>query len=98
MNAYYNTKEALSRRLFLDVEEPMNKKILAFFLIHKKQKFEKFCFKAVLQIDNKKKFRFFHDSNNEEFSHDSDYVSSSLPMIPFMLISILMIFFMMRVE
>ncbi|HET8793431.1 MAG TPA: hypothetical protein VFM31_06540 [Nitrososphaeraceae archaeon] len=98
INTYYNIKTVLSQRLFLDVEESTCRKILAFFLIHKKQKFETFCFQAVIQIDNKKKFRFFHDLNNEEFYNDSDYVSSSLPMIPFMLLSILVMFFLIGVE
>lgn len=93
LNIGYNVKDAFITNLFNDVDESAIKKIIAFFLIHRKRKYEMFVFPSVIVINGKQKFMFNHHPDAQNFTQKDTYVSSTVPMMPFFLISLLTIVF-----
>jgi preflagellin peptidase FlaK len=90
-NVYKNLKSLITNReLFADMDEPFYKKLVAFFIIHARNR--KFEFSAETMIDGKRKFVFRHEPNSETFGN-SNYVTTALPLMPFLLISL--VFFIM---
>ncbi|MGI0101925.1 MAG: hypothetical protein ACREA7_04940 [Nitrosotalea sp.] len=88
-NMTYNTSDLLHERLFFGVCEKPHRKAFAFLVLHRKREHEKFVFPA----QEKDKFVFhFRPKTDLEFSNDfQGYVTSALPLIPFMLASIILI-------
>ncbi|MGI0060922.1 MAG: hypothetical protein ACREBA_00545 [Nitrosotalea sp.] len=88
-NTAYNISDLLHGRLFFGVCEKRHRKAFAFLVLHRKREHEKFVFPA----QEKDKFVFhFRPETDLEFSNDfQGYVTSALPLIPFMLASIILI-------
>ncbi len=88
-NMTYNISDLMNRRLFFGVCEKPYRKAFAFFVLHRKRRHEKFVFSA----QDKDRFVFhFRPKTDLEFSNNfQGYVTSALPLIPFMLISIILI-------
>lgn len=88
-NMSYNTSDLLHGRLFLGVCEKLHRKAFAFLVLHRKRRHERFVFPA----QNADKFVFhFRPKIDLEFSNDfHGYVTSALPLIPFMLVSVILI-------
>lgn len=76
------------KKVFEEFDEPIYRKIAAFFLLHKKSKNEKFVFPAERIVSGRRKFRFFYDPD-EEFSKGEMYVSLAMPLTLFFLIGLL---------
>lgn len=93
LNVGYNMKDVFTINLFKDVDESSIKKIIAFFLIHKKRQYELFIFPSVIIVDGQKKFMFNHNPDAQIYAQKDTYVSSTVPMMPFFLISLLFIIF-----
>ncbi len=91
-NMTYNISDLLHGRLFLGVYEKPYRKAFAFFVLHRKREHEKFAFPA----QDKDKFAFhFKPEIDLEFSNDfQGHVTSALPLIPFMLVSVILILFL----
>jgi len=88
-NLVVNSKTFLNnKKIFEEFDEPIYRKFVAFFLIHKKSKNEKFVFPAERIVSKKRKFRFRYDPD-DEFSKDEVYVSLAMPLTLFFLIGIL---------
>ncbi len=89
-NIAVNSKTFLlnDKKIFDEFDEPIYRKLVAFFLIHKKSKNEKFVFPAETTISTRRKFRFRYDPD-DEFSKDEVYVSLAMPLTLFFLIGIL---------
>ncbi len=88
-NLVVNSKTFLNnKKIFEEFDEPIYRKLAAFFLIHKKAKNEKFVFPAEKTVSEKRKFRFRYDPD-DEFSKDEAYVSLAMPLTLFFLIGIL---------
>lgn len=75
------------KKIFEEFDEPVYRKIAAFFLIHKKSKNEKFVFPAEKIVSGRKKFRFRYDPN-DEFSKDEMYVSLAMHLTLFFLVGL----------
>ncbi|MDE1728923.1 MAG: hypothetical protein KGH81_07085, partial [Thaumarchaeota archaeon] len=88
-NMSYNTFDLLHGRLFFGVCEKPYRKAFAFFVLHRKRRHERFVFPA----QDKDKFVFhFRPRTDLEFSNDfQGHVTSALPLIPFMLISVIFV-------
>lgn len=89
-NVIYNMSDLLHGRLFSCVCEKPYRKALAFFVLHRKREHERFVFPG----QDKDKFLFhFRPKTDQEFSSNfQGYVTSALPLIPFMLVSIILMF------
>jgi hypothetical protein len=89
-NIAANSKTFLydNKKIFEEFDEPIYRKIAAFFLIHKKTKNEKFVFPAEKTVSGRRKFRFRYDPD-DEFSKDEMYVSLAMPLTLFFLIGLL---------
>ncbi|QLH08635.1 prepilin peptidase [Candidatus Nitrosotenuis sp. DW1] len=76
-----------SKNFFSEFDEPAYKKILAYFIIHKKIENENFTFPAEITVNGKRKFQFRHDPDTQEFSSDAKetYVCTTAPMMPHIL-------------
>lgn len=72
-----------SKNLFSEFDEPIYKKILAYFIIHKKIENEKFTFPAEIMISGKRKFQFRHEPDAQEFTTEIKevYVCTTTPMM-----------------
>lgn len=72
-----------SRDFFSVFDEPAYKKILAYFIIHKKTVSENFVFPAERMISGKRKFQFRHEPDTQEFVTDVKeiYVCAAPPMM-----------------
>ncbi|WP_205097695.1 prepilin peptidase [Candidatus Nitrosotenuis uzonensis] len=77
-----------NKKIFEEFDEPIHRKLAAFFLIHKKAKNEKFVFPAERIVWQRRKFRFHYDPD-DEFSKDDAYVSLAMPLTLFFLIGLL---------
>ncbi len=88
-NIAYNTSDLLHGRLFFGVCEKPYRKTIAFLVLHRKREHEKFVFPA----QDKDKFVFhFRPKTDQEFSNNfQGYVTSALPLIPFMLVSTILL-------
>lgn len=88
-NMAVNSKMLLfnNKKIFDEFDEPICRKLAAFFLIHKKSKNEKFVFPAETTVSKRKKFRFRYDPD-DEFSKDEVYVSLAMPLTLFFLIGL----------
>ena len=87
-NIAVNSKTFLNnKKIFEEFDEPIYRKLAAFFLIHKKTKNEKFVFPAERIVSERRKFRFRYDPDNE-FSKDEVYVSLAMPLTLFFLIGL----------
>ncbi|MCA2004102.1 MAG: hypothetical protein LDL06_05000 [Candidatus Nitrosotenuis sp.] len=88
-NVAANSKTFLNhKKIFEEFDEPIHRKLAAFFLIHKKAKNEKFVFPAERIVLERRKFRFRYDPD-DEFSKDEAYVSLAMPLTLFFLIGLL---------
>jgi hypothetical protein len=67
--------------LFSEIKEPAYRKILAFFVMHKRADNERHGFSGISQEN---KFVFKHDHDAERFLA-TDYVTSTMPLMPFFL-------------
>ena len=76
-----------NKKIFDEFDEPLYRRITAFFLIHKRSKSEKFAFPAERIVSGRKKFRFRYDPD-DEFSKDDVYVSLAMPLTLFFLIGL----------
>ncbi len=87
-NLYRNLKSLITNReIFADVDEPLYKKLVAFFLIHKRNEDERYEFSAETITEGKRRFVFRHQPNSEMFGN-SNYVTTASPLIPFLLASL----------
>jgi len=87
-NFYRNLKSLITnRKLFTDMDEPFYKKLAAFFLIHKRNENDEYKFSAETIIEGKRKFVFRHEPNSEMFGA-ANYVTTTLPLMPFLLVSL----------
>lgn len=77
-----------NKKIFEEFDEPLYRRITAFFLIHKRSKNEKFAFPAERVVSGRRKFRFRYDPD-DEFSKDDAYVSLAMPLTLFFLIGLL---------
>jgi len=77
----------LDNKIFEEFDEPLYRRIVAFFLIHKRLKSEKFTFPAERIVSERRKFRFRYDPD-DEFSKDDVYVSLAMPLTLFFLIGL----------
>lgn len=79
-----------SKNLFSEFDEPAYKKILAYFIIHKKTENEKFTFPAEITVDGKRKFQFRHEPDAQEFTTEikQGYVCSTTPMMMSILVGL----------
>ena len=77
-----------NKKIFVEFDESLYRRIAAFFLIHKRSKNEKFVFPAERIVSGRKKFRFRYDPD-DEFSKDEAYVSLAMPLTLFFLIGLL---------
>ena len=77
----------LNNKIFEEFDEPLYRRIVAFFLIHKRSKSEKFAFPAEKIVSGRRKFRFRYDPD-DEFSKDDVYVSLAMPLTLFFLIGL----------
>ncbi|MDE1832593.1 MAG: prepilin peptidase [Thaumarchaeota archaeon] len=88
-NISYNISDLLHGRLFFGVCEKPHRKAFAFLVLHRKRMHERFVFPA--QVGNKFVFH-FRPKTDLEFSNDfQGHVVSALPLIPFMLASVILI-------
>lgn len=89
-NIAANSKTFLfnNKKIFDEFDEPIHRKLAAFFLIHKKSKNEKFVFPAERIVSQRRKFRFRYDPD-DEFSKDEAYVSLAMPLTLFFLVGLL---------
>lgn len=76
-----------NKKIFEEFDEPLYRRIAAFFLIHKRSKNEKFSFPAERIVSGRRKFRFRYDPD-DEFSKDEAYVSLAMPLTLFFLIGL----------
>ena len=76
-----------NKKIFEEFDEPLYRRITAFFLIHKRSKSEKFAFPAEKIVSGRRKFRFRYDPD-DEFSKDEVYVSLAMPLTLFFLIGL----------
>ncbi|MBI1664011.1 MAG: hypothetical protein IS860_11140 [Nitrosopumilus sp.] len=76
-----------NKKIFEEFDEPLYRRIVAFFLIHKRSKSEKFAFPAEKIVSGRRKFRFRYDPD-DEFSKDEVYVSLAMPLTLFFLIGL----------
>lgn len=76
------------KKIFEEFDEPLYRRIVAFFLIHKRSKSEKFAFPAERIVSGRRKFRFRYDPD-DEFSKDDVYVSLAMPLTLFFLIGLI---------
>jgi hypothetical protein len=78
-----------SKNFFSEFDEPAYKKILAYFIIHKKMENENFTFPAEITVDGKRKFQFRHEPDTQKFvTKKMIYVCTTIPMMIFMLIGL----------
>lgn len=86
-NVILNTKDgiAMRRSPFFTFDESIIRKVLAFFMIHRKRDREKFSISAEQFIDGKKKFRLGIKDTESEFTKDDVFVECGTPMLPYML-------------
>ena len=79
-----------SKNFFSEFDEPVYKKILAYFIIHKKAENENFTFPAEITVDGKRKFQFRHEPDTQEFVSKTKviYVCTTIPMMIFMLVGL----------
>ena len=77
----------LDNKIFEEFDEPLYRRVVAFFLIHKRLKSEKFTFPAERIVSERRKFRFRYDPD-DEFSKDDVYVSLAMPLTLFFLIGL----------
>lgn len=88
-NVAVNSRTFLfDNKIFDEFDEPLYRRIVAFFLIHKRSKSEKFAFPAERIVSGRRKFRFHYDPD-DEFSKDDVYVSLAMPLTLFFLIGLL---------
>jgi len=76
-----------NKKIFEGFDEPLYRRIVAFFLIHKRSKSEKFSFPAESITSGRRKFRFHYDPD-DAFSKDDVYVSLAMPLTLFFLIGL----------
>lgn len=76
-----------TKNFFSEFDEPAYKKVLAYFIIHRKMENENFTFPAEITVNGKRKFQFRHDPDTQEFSSDTSgvYVFTTTPMITYIL-------------
>ena len=88
-NMTYNISDLLHGRLFFGVCEKPHRKAFAFLVLHRKRIHERFVFPA----QDRDKFVFhFRPKTDLEFAGGfQGYVTSALPLIPFMLVSTILI-------
>jgi preflagellin peptidase FlaK len=87
-NSCRNLKSLVrNREIFAEIDEPLYKKLAAFFLIHKRNENEGCEFSAEAIIYGKRKFVFRHNPDHEAFGNGI-YVITTLPMMPFLLVSL----------
>jgi preflagellin peptidase FlaK len=88
-NMVYNLPDLLHGRLFFGISEKSYRKAFAFLVLHRKREHERFVFPA--QHENKLVFHFRPKTDLEFADGFQGYVTSALPLIPFMLISVILI-------
>jgi Flp pilus assembly protein protease CpaA len=76
-----------TKDFFSEFDEPAYKKVLAYFIIHRKMGNENFTFPAEITINGKRKFQFRHDPDTQEFSSETEgtYVCATMPMMTYIL-------------
>lgn len=84
-----------SKNRFSEFDEPTYKKIMAFFMIHKKSENENFTFPAEITVDGKRKFLFRHNPDTQEFTFHTKgiYVCTTPPMMISILVSLCFVIF-----
>lgn len=88
-NMIYNISDLLHGRLFLGVCEKLHRKAFAFLVLHRKRRHEMFVFRA--QDEDKFVFHFRPKIDLEFSNNFQGHVTSALPLIPFMLVSVILI-------
>jgi len=79
-----------SKNFFSEFDEPAYKKVLAYFIIHRKMENENFTFPAEITVNGKRKFQFRHDPDTQEFSSKTKgvYVYTTTPMMTYILVGL----------
>lgn len=79
-----------TKNLFSEFDEPLYRKILAYFIIHKKAGNEKFTFPAEVMVSGKRRFQFRHDPDSQEFATQTEplYVYTTMPMMMSILVGL----------
>ena len=88
-NVSYNISDLLHGRIFSGICEKQYRKAFAFFVLHRKREHERFVFPA--QDNEKFLFRFRPKTDQEFSSNFQGYVTLASPLIPFMLVSMILI-------
>lgn len=89
-NVACNLSDLLQGSMFYELDERLHRKALAFFVLHRRRGHERFVFIAQQDV----RFVFHWKSNKDKFAGNfQGYVSSALPLIPFMLLSFVLVFF-----
>ncbi|MDE1763883.1 MAG: hypothetical protein KGH88_06530 [Thaumarchaeota archaeon] len=91
-NLSCNISDLVFGRLFSGICEKPHRKALAFILLHRKRKYEKFVFQA----QDGCRFVFsFRKTTGCKFADDFEgYVGSAVPLMPFMLAALVMMLFL----
>ena len=85
-NIAYNLSDMLHGKIFHGINEKLHRKILAFLVMHRKRRYEKF----VIPSQTGDKFSFhFKPNPDEDFADNfTGHVSSAFPLVPFMLVAL----------
>lgn len=91
-NAFLNFSCLLNKeeQLFSEFDEPLLRKVIAFFLVHKKRRSERFVFSAESHQSGKMKFKFI-SASEDEFASQPMYVTTGIPLTLFMLVALILI-------
>ncbi len=87
-NLSCNISDLISGRLFYGIRERRHRKALAFVILHRKRRHERFVFQA--QVGNRFVFCFRSETERKFAGDFEGYVSSAVPLMPFMLASLFM--------
>ncbi len=94
LNAFMNLRILIKRgTIFSDFTEPRHRKIIAFFLVHRRMRKERFAFPAECKNYGERTFKFFTKAD-EDFTQEDSYVTTALPLTFFMLVSLVFILFL----
>ena len=87
-NIAYNLSDMLHGNLFLGINEKLHRKILAFLVMHRKRRYEKFVIPS--QTGDKFSFHFKPNPDEDFAGNFTGHVSSAFPLVPFMLFALVL--------
>ncbi|MEM2855621.1 MAG: hypothetical protein QW416_00755 [Candidatus Nitrosocaldaceae archaeon] len=89
INTYHYLKK---RRLFDEFDEPLYRRVIAFFFLHKMINIDRFVYIAEYDDGNSKRFRFKTSIDDVVIDYRDKYVSLSIPFLFYMLIALIMVY------